>query len=146
MLALIDPLFTSLLARLGVDINVPLPPGSGDGAFRDVIDRIVAPAFLAYQPELILISSGFDASAMDPLGRQMATSETYRYMTKVMMEVAEKTCGGKLVMVHEGGYSPQYVPWCGLATVEQMSGLSSGAVDPFHHGWFLGSLFFLLSF
>lgn len=102
------------------------------------MERIVAPAFRQYEPELILISSGFDASAMDPLGRQMATSETYREMTRILMELADKLCGGKIAFVHEGGYSPQYVPWCGLATIEEMCGKRTDAVDPFHHGMFKG--------
>jgi acetoin utilization deacetylase AcuC-like enzyme len=62
----------------GFNVNVPLPPGSGSGAYRAVFDRVVAPALDAYGPELVLVSSGFDASFFDPLAQQMCTSEDYR--------------------------------------------------------------------
>jgi acetoin utilization deacetylase AcuC-like enzyme len=65
-------------AGTGFTINVPLPPGSGSGAYRAAFDRVVAPALDAFQPELILVSSGFDASFRDPLSAQMCGSHDYR--------------------------------------------------------------------
>lgn len=62
----------------GTTLNIPLPPGSGGGAYRAVFDRVVAPALDAFQPQLILVSSGFDASFFDPLAAQMCNSEDYR--------------------------------------------------------------------
>jgi acetoin utilization deacetylase AcuC-like enzyme len=62
----------------GFNINVPLPPGSGSGAYRAVFDRVVVPALDMFAPELVLVSSGFDASFFDPLAQQMCTSEDYR--------------------------------------------------------------------
>ena len=47
------------------------------------------------------------------------------------MDVADEVCDGRLVLEHEGGYSSAYVPFCGLAVVEELSGLSSGIEDPF---------------
>jgi acetoin utilization deacetylase AcuC-like enzyme len=57
---------------------VPLPPGSGSGAYRAAFDRVVAPALDTFQPQLILVSSGFDASFRDPLSAQMCGSHDYR--------------------------------------------------------------------
>ncbi|KAJ3337374.1 hypothetical protein HDU93_001175 [Gonapodya sp. JEL0774] len=107
---------------LGYNINVPLPPGSGHGAYLDTIERLVIPAFYQFKPDIILVSSGFDAGFLDPLGRMMAYGETYRLMTRMVMKAAHDLCHDRVVMVHEGGYSPVYVPWCGLATVEELSG------------------------
>ena len=59
-------------------INVPLPPGSGSGAYRAAFDRVAVAALDAFQPELILVSSGFDASAFDPLSAMMLSSEDFR--------------------------------------------------------------------
>src|SRR5205807_9423614 len=58
----------------GYNINVPLPAGSGVGAYVAAFERAVVPALRAYQPELIIIASGLDASAMDPLASMMMTS------------------------------------------------------------------------
>jgi acetoin utilization deacetylase AcuC-like enzyme len=62
----------------GFTINVPLPPGSGSGAYRAAFDRVVAPALEAFRPQLVLVSAGYDASYMDPLGQMMCGSEDYR--------------------------------------------------------------------
>jgi len=62
----------------GFTLNVPLPPGSGSGAYRAAFDRVVVPALEAFQPELILVSSGFDAAFLDPLSAQMCGSHDYR--------------------------------------------------------------------
>lgn len=115
----------------GFNLNVPLPPGSGEGAYLAAFERVVAPAILAHEPGLILVASGFDASAMDPLGRMMLHSEVYRRMMRTLMDVAAEVCEGRVVACHEGGYSPAYVPFCGLAVVEELSGVRTGVEDPF---------------
>ncbi|MEA2628989.1 MAG: hypothetical protein QOJ10_1449 [Chloroflexota bacterium] len=117
-------------AGAGYNINVPLPAGSGVGAYVATFDRVVAPALRAFRPELILVASGLDASAMDPLASMMMTSDGYRRLTQGMLAVARDVCGGRLVACHEGGYSPAYVPYCGLAIVEEMAGVRTGLEDP----------------
>jgi acetoin utilization deacetylase AcuC-like enzyme len=72
---------------------------------------------------LIIVASGFDASAYDPLGRMDLNADDYRALTAALMEVAAEVCDGRLMMSHEGGYSSFYVPYCGLAVIEQMSGI-----------------------
>lgn len=116
---------------IGTNINVPLPPGSGHGAYLDAWSRVVLPAVRRFGPELIIVSSGFDGSAMDPLGRNLATSETYRALTRMTVELAEDLCEGRLLALHEGGYSTAYVPFCGLATLEELAGTRTEVGDPF---------------
>ena len=115
----------------GYNINVPLPPGCGVGAYEAVFERVVLPALEKYQPELIVVPSGFDAGAYDPLGRQMMTSEGYRDLTRRLMQFADECCGGRIVMCHEGGYSAPTVPFHAHAVLEQLSGVDVGLVDPF---------------
>lgn len=115
----------------GYNLNIPLPAGSGHGAYITAIERVVSPALKAFKPELILVPSGFDANAMDPLGRMLNTSDTYRSMTLLLKELAAEICQGRLLMVHEGGYSTAYVPFCGLATMEALSGTATEVVDPY---------------
>src|SRR2546423_1234891 len=79
-------------AGRGYNINIPLPPGSGVGAYVATFDRVVAPALRAFRPELILIASGLDASAMDPLASMMMTSDGYRKLTQIVLSVAKDVC------------------------------------------------------
>jgi acetoin utilization deacetylase AcuC-like enzyme len=113
----------------GFALNIPLPPGTGDGGYLHAMDELILPALRAFGPDLILVASGFDASAMDPLSRQMVTSAGYRAMTERVLALAEEVCGGRLVMSHEGGYNPVYVPFCGLSVVAAMAGVETLA-DP----------------
>jgi acetoin utilization deacetylase AcuC-like enzyme len=118
-------------AGIGYNINIPLPPGSGHEAYLYTMKKVIIPALNKFQPELIIVLSGFDANAFDPLARQMAHSETFRTMTKQIMDAAENLCDGKLLMIHEGGYSQSYAPFCGLAVIECLSGHKTLVDDPF---------------
>ncbi|MEW6637115.1 MAG: class II histone deacetylase, partial [Actinomycetota bacterium] len=115
----------------GYNINVPLPPGSGHETYLYAMRRIAVPALERYRPELIVIASGLDANAADPLARQMLYGESYRQMTRLVVEAADALCDGRLVAVHEGGYAEATVPFCGLAVVETLSGARTPVEDPF---------------
>ena len=116
----------------GANINIPLPPGSGSGAYRHAFERIVEPTLRQFDPQLIVVASGYDASALDPLGVQMLSSEDFRWMMQRVISVADDHCNGRVVATHEGGYSEIYVPYCGLAVLEAMCGISDPLEDPFH--------------
>lgn len=116
---------------VGTNINVPLPAGSGHGAYLATFERVVIPALMRFRPELIVIASGLDASMIDPIGRMMCTSETYRLMTRMLIAAADSLCGGRIVATHEGGYSFAYVPFCGLAVIEELGGIRTPVVDPY---------------
>ncbi|MGP9498275.1 class II histone deacetylase [Halomonas sp. AOP43-D1-4] len=114
----------------GYNLNIPLPPGSGADAYRQAMVEIVIPALERYQPQLILVACGYDANAVDPLARMLLSSEAFRDMTRQVREAAERLCEGRLVMVHEGGYSEAYVPFCGHAVIEALSDVITNVVDP----------------
>ena len=122
-------------AGRGYNLNLPLPPGSGHGAYLAALERVVLPAVRAFRPDLIVVAAGFDAAASDPLGRMLCHSGTYRAMTRLVAEAARELCAGRLVMCHEGGYSATYVPFCGLAVIEELSGERTGVDDPLV-GWY----------
>jgi len=113
------------------NLNVPLPAGSGHGAYLSAFERAVIPALERFRAELVIVTSGLDASAMDPLGRMMCTSATYRELTRRVMAAAATSAGGRIVATHEGGYSNAYVPFCGLAVIETLAGITSGVTDPY---------------
>lgn len=72
-----------------------------------------------------------DAGATDPLGRMVVTSEGFRALAKNMVQAAEKLCDGRIVFSQEGGYSGHYVPFCGLAVLEELTGVKSEVEDPY---------------
>lgn len=113
------------------NINIPMHPGSGRGAYQYAFSKVVIPALERFKPDLILVSSGFDASFTDPLGSMLLTSESYREFTRQLMDVAEKYCHGRIVFAHEGGYSKDYVPYCGLAVIETLRNHKTEVVDSY---------------
>jgi acetoin utilization deacetylase AcuC-like enzyme len=64
------------------------------------------------------------------LGRMLCSADTFRAMTRQMMQAADRLCDGRLTLVHEGGYSEVYVPFCGHAVLEELSGAPVSAPDP----------------
>ncbi|WP_342070152.1 class II histone deacetylase [Yoonia algicola] len=118
-------------AGTGYNLNVPLPPGSGHGAYLHAMETVVVPALDWFAPELIIVLSGFDAGGIDPLGRNMAYSDTYREIIGKLQAQADAHSKGRMLVLHEGGYSAAYTPFCGLAVVETLCGASSGIEDPF---------------
>ncbi|MFK5998211.1 MAG: class II histone deacetylase [Rhodobacterales bacterium] len=118
-------------AGAGYNMNIPLPPGAGHATYLEAMHRLVLPALDDFAPDVIVIACGYDAAAIDPLSRMMATAQTYQDMTGMVMGAADDLCDGRLVMAHEGGYSEVYVPFCGHAVLTQMSGSNIEAEDPF---------------
>ena len=94
-------------------------------------EEIVLPALRRFGPDLIIVACGLDANGFDPLARMQAGSETFRAMTAAVKSAAADLCGGRLVIVHEGGYSEAVVPFCGLAVIEALSGHRTAVIDPF---------------
>lgn len=104
----------------GYTINIPLPEGSGHTAAVAAVNAVVLPALHRFQPDLILISAGFDAHYRDPLECLQFQSATYHAMAAMLMESAQTLCNGRLVAVLEGGYCPEAV---GEAAAEMARGL-----------------------
>lgn len=118
-------------AGTGANLNVPLPPGSGSGAYLAAMDDVVVPALERFAPDLVLVACGFDANGMDPMARQMLSSEGFRAIAGRLVAAAGRLCGGRLILAHEGGYSPVLVPFCGLAVLEELAGHRTEVVDPY---------------
>lgn len=115
----------------GFNLNIPLLPGGGDQAYRDAFSLLVKPAIEQFRPDMIVVASGLDANAFDPLARMQAHSETFRAMAGELTKLADRLCSGRLLAAHEGGYSEGYVPFCGLAVIETFAGHRTPVDDPF---------------
>ncbi len=91
----------------GFTVNAPFPTGFGDVEYLSVYDRILRPIALEYQPELVLVSAGFDPYFADPLGGMRVTAEGFGALAGIVKDIAERTCNGKVLLTLEGGYNPK---------------------------------------
>jgi len=91
-------------AGRGYTMNVPFPSGAEDKDYLDVLRRRVIPALEAFDPEVLMISAGFDAHLDDPLANVALSEAAYYDMTRELVALAERKCGGKVISVLEGGY------------------------------------------
>ncbi|MBS4730491.1 histone deacetylase [Mycobacterium sp. SM1] len=89
----------------GYTINIPLPAGSGDTNYATVFDQVIWPAAQRYDPQLILVSMGFDAYWADPLAAMRLTLDGYSHLAAEVIRMAQRFCQGKVVFVLEGGYN-----------------------------------------
>jgi acetoin utilization deacetylase AcuC-like enzyme/formylglycine-generating enzyme required for sulfatase activity len=89
---------------LNYTINVPLPTGSGDDAYVKVFEERLRPAALAFGPDFVFISAGFDAHENDLLGGMKVTADGFAELTRIVKAIAARCCNGRLVSVLEGGY------------------------------------------
>jgi acetoin utilization deacetylase AcuC-like enzyme/formylglycine-generating enzyme required for sulfatase activity len=89
---------------LGFKINVPLPAGSGNEVYKQVFEEKLRAPAMAFKPDIVFISAGFDAAEGDPLGGMKITPAGYAAMTRTVRAIADQCCQGRLVSVLEGGY------------------------------------------
>jgi acetoin utilization deacetylase AcuC-like enzyme len=105
----------------GYTINLPVPPGTGPELWMELFDRVVVPAARAFEPELILVSSGFDAHAGDPLAHCLLETDTFVAMAARVRALAAQL-GVGLGLVQEGGYEPAILAECVCALLPVLAG------------------------
>ncbi len=88
----------------GHTVNMPLPGGHGDTNYATLFKRIVWPMAKRFQPDLMLISAGFDAHWVDPLASMCLSLTGYAHITRELIRMADELCAGRIVFVMEGGY------------------------------------------
>jgi acetoin utilization deacetylase AcuC-like enzyme len=88
----------------GFNVNVPLSTGTSDTEYGNIFEKFLKPIALEYQPQLILVSAGFDIHYNDPLGGMEVSERGFARMAQILMEIAEATAQGKLALTLEGGY------------------------------------------
>ena len=91
----------------GYTVNVPMTYGMTDADYVHVFTEIVAPLGRAFRPQIVLVSAGFDIHRKDPLGGMAVTERGFARITRLLMDMAEVACEGKLVCVPEGGYDTE---------------------------------------
>jgi acetoin utilization deacetylase AcuC-like enzyme len=115
---------------VGFTVNLPVPPGSDDLVYRSLVDRVVVPLALAYAPQLVLVSAGYDAHAEDPLADCRVSEAGYAAMTSAVASACS-SLGAPLGGVLEGGYALGALARSVVATLEAMAARPlPGAVGP----------------
>ena len=105
-------------AGAGYTLNVPLAAGATDAEIEGKYAGLVMPALRKFKPELLMISAGFDAHELDPLGQLRMTTDGFRRLTAALLAEADALCKGRAVLVTEGGYDLGAVTRCLSAIVE----------------------------
>ncbi len=93
----------------GYTINVPLPLGCNDSDYGNIFRHILLPVMEEFQPQLILVSAGFDPHHLDPLGEMHLTERGFWRLGDLLIKKAEEICEGKIIFVLEGGHHPEAV-------------------------------------
>jgi acetoin utilization deacetylase AcuC-like enzyme len=106
----------------GYTVNVPLPPGQGDGDYEAVLERVVRPIALQYLPELVLVSAGFDIARGDPLADMNVSAAGFAHMTEALLAISDACCPGRLVFALEGGYELRALAGGVSAVLTQLAG------------------------
>jgi len=115
---------------LGYTVNIPLIGGHGDDEYARIFNELYVPLARAYQPQLILVSCGFDIMVNDPIGAMQVTPAGVAYMTRVLLELAEELCDGKLLITLEGGYDLDNMRNGALAVLTELHGASLASDHP----------------
>ncbi len=115
----------------GYTVNVPLEAGCTSADYQLVWQQVLAPVCDRFEPQLILVSAGQDAHADDALAGMQLSSPGYGAMASAVRDMAQKYCEGRMVLVLEGGYSPQGAPQAAYYILDALAGLgaSQPAVD-----------------
>ena len=114
----------------GYTVNVPLLPGFGDGDYLVIFERLLKPIALEFKPDFILVSAGFDIHFNDPLGGMKVTPAGFAGMTRILLDIAEQCCEGKLVMTLEGGYNLEALRDSVREVLKEMAGRRMTDIRP----------------
>jgi acetoin utilization deacetylase AcuC-like enzyme len=127
---------TGALREVGVDggrgftVNLPLPAGMGDGEYARIYRDVVEPIGRAFDPELVLVSAGFDAFGGDPLAPMALTASGYSELAAVCLATATGAARGRAVFVLEGGYDLRGLAASGAAVTRALLGDPATKVTP----------------
>lgn len=111
---------TGIGAGAGFTLNLPLLPGTGDAEYRTVFEKHAMARLDAFKPQFVIVSAGFDAHLEDPLGNLALTDETFRWLTRQVIQLANVHAQGRLLSVLEGGYNLGVMKRCVAEHVEEL--------------------------
>lgn len=104
----------------GKTANFPMPPMSGDEAYQAVMDEAILPLITRFQPDMILVSYGFDTHWRDPLGNILLSADGYRTLVRKLVNYVDENCQGKIALFLEGGYDLDAATACTQGVVSAL--------------------------
>jgi acetoin utilization protein AcuC len=107
----------------GYNVNVPLPPGTGDETYLYAVREIFVPLAEEFKPEIIIANGGSDSHFADMLGDLSLTADGFFRLSCIIRETAKKVCDGRLVLLIGSGYNPKVLPLCWYALAAGVVGL-----------------------
>jgi len=127
----------------GTTVNIPLRAGCGDNEYLPVFEQIISPAVRRFNPQLILVSAGYDSHWADGLAMMQVTTTGFAQMARIIKQLADELCNGRLVLSLEGGYNLTALTTSIKATFDMLlgnpiedplgqpqSGFEIGSIDP----------------
>jgi acetoin utilization deacetylase AcuC-like enzyme len=120
-------------AGKGFTVNLPLAAGATDADYERVFADVAMPVLRQFDPDLVLISAGFDAHADDPLGGMRLTAAAFVRMTAAVVAVADQCCDGRVVALTEGGYDLKALADCTRAVGFTLGGVTPDVPAPDGH-------------
>ena len=108
----------------GTKVNIPLPSGSGDDQYRQVLEQIVVPVVRRFRPQLVTVSAGYDPHWKDRLAMMEVSVSGFAEMARFIKNLADELCDGKVVITLEGGYNLKAQAMSVKATFDVLLGKS----------------------
>ena len=104
----------------GYTINVPVPSGYGDAEYAAIFHLLLEPIAQEFEPQLVLVSAGFDAHKLDPIGRMAMTDQGFAALVHSVRKIADTYCNGRYVLTLEGGYHIAALSECIITSIRAM--------------------------
>ena len=118
-------------AGKGYNVNVPLPPGTGDDTYLYALNEIFVPMAEEFRPDIIIANGGSDSHFADMLGSLGLTANGLFEVSRLTRKTADKTSDGKLVLVPGSGYNPDVLPLCWYSLIAGIAGLEFDEKEPY---------------
>jgi len=108
----------------GYNVNIPLPPGTGDSTYLYALDEIFVPLTEIFKPEIIIANGGSDSHFADTLGNLRLTVKGFFNLARKILKTADKVCNGQIILIPGSGYEPSVLPSCWFALAAGIIGFS----------------------
>jgi acetoin utilization deacetylase AcuC-like enzyme len=109
----------------GYTINIPLGTGNGNSEYIEIFKKLIFPISVSFNPEIVLVSAGFDIYYKDPLGGMKVTKEGFAFLTRIIMDIAERCCNGKMIVILEGGYHLEGLRESAKEVLKELMGINT---------------------